>query len=82
MSITRSFRGREQQVNRFPAEPANVAYGLARRRQARRRDGEVDVGGADYEDAGHSRSKNSARKRSASTTCATRQFGAPAARRV
>src|SRR5262245_54983186 len=42
----------------------------------------VDVGGADYEDVRHSRSKNSARKRSTSMTCATRQFGAPAARRV
>ena len=42
----------------------------------------ADVGGVDYEDAGQSRSKNSERKRSASMTWATRQFGAPAARRV
>jgi hypothetical protein len=42
----------------------------------------LPAGDGHYEDAGHSRSKNSARKRSASMTCATRQFGAPAARRV
>src|SRR5262249_59662406 len=48
---------------------------LAWARQARQRHGEIDVGRADYRDAGHTRSRKVSMKRAASTLIATRQFG-------
>src|SRR5262249_57616775 len=64
-----------------------AADGLADTGQPRRRDGEVDVGRADYEDAaraggGHRRSRKSRMNRSLSTSFANRQFAAPLVRSV
>src|SRR5207244_3830133 len=70
-------------------EQRAVGDRLAGAGQAWSRDGEVHVGGADDENSRHrhpggvhSRSRKVATKRARSTRSATRQFGAPAARRV